>query len=528
MDNKCKLEIQELNKLNNNINNIDKINIIGDIHGDINILLDYLKKQNILDYNYEYYKRLNRYNKYYYFIYDNTYQTYLLKIYNDKINENDKFNYDIPLILNENTYNNLNDYILLNDEDDEQTENDNNYIIVIKFNKEYINKLKNIAFIFLGDIADTHYVIDTLSIDYDKLYKKNRFKCKYNNDVGCYHILFILKKLFDTELLLNNNKIILLYGNHELYASLYDLSNKKIYNNLTDGYLLSVFHYLITPFELSKLCYREYEKLELYIDDVYVYFDKYNKYFIEKYNKRRNYLLYNYSKFNFIISINTTILLSHNLLYQNILLKMYDVLKKNNIINDNNNNSLIQVLESIFKYLLHKNKYSYKYDDCLNQNYYKQFMNLLIKLSEDRVYDDNKENPFILCNIDNFNNIDKFNEKYCNNNIHIIGHIPQYYKNNLRNNFINYDDINNVLPNNGNYKPIYLSNDNVNNINSKQNNQFDLTEYFKNYKAYNYTNYYIYFLDYHLSNSFYDAFDENKKYYLEIDYNNHLRKLIPF
>ena len=258
MDNKCKLEIQELNKLNNNINNIDKINIIGDIHGDINILLDYLKKQNILDYNYEYYKRLNRYNKYYYFIYDNTYQTYLLKIYNDKINENDKFNYDIPLILNENTYNNLNDYILLNDEDDEQTENDNNYIIVIKFNKEYINKLKNIAFIFLGDIADTHYVIDTLSIDYDKLYKKNRFKCKYNNDVGCYHILFILKKLFNTELLLNNNKIILLYGNHELYASLYDLSNKKIYNNLTDGYLLSVFHYLIKPFELSKLCYREY------------------------------------------------------------------------------------------------------------------------------------------------------------------------------------------------------------------------------------------------------------------------------
>lgn len=486
------INILKLNDLQNDINNIDNINIIGDIHGDIIVLLKFLENLNLIHYEIEYYT-INSFNKlnnnlnnnkiYYHFKYDDnnnnsTYNLYYHTQFNtDILTSIDKINVEFPLIINYNSYFDLN-----NNDDILPNFCSNRNIIKIYFNFDIINSLKNNVIVILGDIIDTHYYNN---VNKNKL-NNNRFIIDnspyklfiYNNDIGCYHILFILKYFYEFNIN-NNNRLILLYGNHEYNATIdddnyiYDKNkyiNDEKFRNVIDAYI----YYLISPIELKEILNNKV--------NIYVYYN-------QKREMRKNYLLNNINNFNFIISINKKILISHNLIYQKILNNLIKSLKLNNI----NDFVLIQILESIFKYLLNTKRF---HPNFINNN--NDIYNKFTLLINDRL---NNNNLGINCSLNN-----DFNS--CNNIIHIIGHIPQYNINyNLYN---NYDNINIQLKNYDKYKASFYNIDDN--------------------KLYEYNNYFIYFNDLHLSLSFDDNFDINKYYFLNIKNinNNYVRKYIKF
>lgn len=500
----CILQIKELNDLNIYFNNITNIKVIGDIHGDLDILLNYLHHLRFIN-----------------VFRDNATEEIKRNsiIYEDYA-KNISFNYhnNKNLLLYENIYDTVNFT--------------NNYYIV--FNNDIINSIQtNTAFIFLGDICDTHYTYNTI-INPDINIQNTIF----NNDIGCYQLLFILKTIIEEN---NTNHLILLFGNHEfnsindnpikdeykndLYKYIdYNRINlfkndpreeiKKWINSINDWYnnkltdihkndffsIYSYMFYMITPKDYVNISNnynyskqnRDYNmKLYIKIYDI----------FKRRYNIRKSFLLSNKNNFNYIVSFNNRIIISHNFLYQNIINKLINYYLNSNNSNIQNNHIISQILESIFKYLLIK-IYNNDYE-CLktNNNIQKYFTYLI----NEKI----KNNKFIICDI-NKENINNIQNNTCQNKVHIIGHIPQTYNKD--------ENINNInqIPLNNNNIPIIIPQY----INEQQ--------YIQNYQ-----DFYIYMIDFHLSKSFeifYNNNDNNNKYYLEININgdNISRQFIKF
>lgn len=516
-DDKCILQITSLNDLKMNFNYINNIKVIGDIHGDLDVLLLYLKKLNLINYN-KYkatFKRDVNFNN-------------IMNNFNNiikNINENNLTN--LNLYINENSYIN-------------SIELNNNYYD-IEFNINEINNLNNTALVFLGDICDTHYydMYGYTNITHNKNGLISFINDSiYNNDYGCYQVLFILKKLIELK---DNNKLIILFGNHEFNVFLdNNISLDDLIRDNKQNYARTWLYYIISPKEILLILnhywdndtdfqnfinepgfinfinkYDELEKERIKYYN-YLYYNLLNLY-NEKKTKRKEIILNNINNFNYIVSFNK-ILISHNFLYQEIINRIITNLINNKV--NISNKSIVDILESIFKYLLTKK-------DCKLTTTYKDSINLINNLISHRLGLGN--NDFqkygILCNftIDENNNY-IVHDNSCNDQIHIIGHIPQC-RNKIqnKNNSIYDKTTSNKIDDKcneykENYSPKYM--------NFIQNNLLQ------------YHNYYIYMIDYHLSDSFnypnnennkYHS-DNNDKYYLNININeqNITKEFIKF
>lgn len=495
-----------INDLHYNINNIKDIHIIGDIHGDITVLLDFLKKIDLV--NWEYLKNIQpndiiNQDYYYYKLENDTYKENIIFLENNSYNlyhhmangqENkidikdiDKSK-DFTLYIGLNSYYNIFQNNIIYNGNNIEYNNNNMYKITFKLNN--INKLNNSALVFLGDIVDTHYlnkdVLDKY-YNYNKInvyYDMNEETVKetvkgavskellYNNDVGCFHILFILKNIIEYNYD-KNNKLIILFGNHELNATVlnYLFKNESSY-----------WYYAITA----------YEKEEFQLEFQTLYNIK---------NKiRKDYIIKNSSLFNIIISINKKILLSHNFIYQIPFNNLITVLK-NKQINIPDETKMINILEVIFRYVLHKineiDKYSKRNIPELIMTLYQLFNVLQPKQKVRNLYGlpEIHTNP-IICN-NSLKELTELNENSCNYITHIVGHMTQKYDTDYRDNLNKNKNISNVPKNSFDYKPKYEDKQNA---------------------LMSYNDFYLYFMDYHLSASFYnlDENDNNKYYYLHI------------
>lgn len=502
---------KHLNNLQYNIYNIDDINIIGDIHGDITVLLDFLKKINLVEWSYlndikpediidsdYYYYKLGKENINFNDALNGiTNNKYILchhykrgeKNYVDKENVKVDNTKDFILYIGENSYYNLfiNNIIY----DTNYVTYDNSNMYKIKFNINKINKLKNTALVFLGDIVDTHYSpkykLDIFYIrnhknqnPYYSIYKGTVTEdMLYNNDVGCFHILFILKDIIDH--LDNNNKLIILFGNHELNATILNYKYKN-----SESY----YYYAISQHELN-----DFTPIINNIETLYKIKNKI----------RRDYIVNNEGLFNIIVSINKKILVSHNFIYQIPFNNIINLIKSKVInpsnkerINLSNETTVIEILECIFRYLLHKindiDKLIYdqhQQPTTFNESmlYYLDSLFNVYRLDSQKT--DHKK---ILCN-NNMLELNNLNENSCQNNAHIVGHMPQNFAENAREALNTNKELHNIPVD---YKSGFARNS-------------ILTEY---------NNFYLYFMDYHLSASFYNIDniknDHDKYYYLHI------------
>lgn len=522
INSECILQIKELNNLNIYFNNITNIKIIGDIHGDLDILLNYLHHLGFINIY-----RENDVN--------NNIRISSI-IYEDYV-KNISFNYhnnNNNLLLYENVYDTVHFH--------------NNYYI--EFNHNNIEQIQNnTAFVFLGDICDTHY--SYIHQDIKPIDIENSI---YNNDIACYQLLFILKTIIEEK---NNNHLILLFGNHEFNAiknipiiNINNINNifyycqyqrmkliKKIINNIIKQNqtielerLNNIYNDLDTKYKYDEfkqyLTTKSKNKIDIYNyitnnmfnmippkdkrildndnnNEVDVFKILYNT-FKRRFNIRKSFLLSNKNNFNYIVSFNNCIIMSHNFLYQNIINELIN--NSLNIHNSNiqNRHIISQILESIFKYLLTK-IYNNDYE-CLTNNNISLIQKNFDQLIKERLNTNNN----IICDI-NKEDINNIQKNTCENKVHVIGHMPQDYTNKSRDNF-GINDINNMPINNNNnlqYKPkfiINLSDPNITQI---------------------YNNFYIYMIDFHLSKSFneYYPHDLNNKYYLEININGNDNKI---
>lgn len=554
--NRIKDEINDL--LDNNIghiNNINKIISLGDLHGDMEILLKFLKKIGLIDYKELDYKELdyNKIDKYYYhYIYDNN-NNCILYLYNEYNNTNNIINYDkiynYPLYIKKCSYYNI-------DENEFNSNNDYNNYYKIIFNINNLKEYKNTLFVLLGDITDSHYE----KHDFNYKYRKSI----YVNDIGCYQIVLFLKNLINKISNENNmnTQLRILFGNHEFYelfrnadefiSAIEDLNNDNKYEGLNNilfpnkEYTINGFVYTLDDEE-----YKEYQK--------YIIKDEKNnligfkpefktskiKNILNlKFKRRKNIILNNLKDIDFIIIVNNQILLSHTFLFKKYIIDLKKIISKTDD-NDKyylqNNTEIDEVilLNILSKYILHKLK-----NNQINKNEINDDNNIIISLFNilngrnplPYKYIDkqtNKKNNelypnSILCNANNYNNINEnFINTSCQNKIHIVGHMPQFNIN--RQKYINEDNIKNVpIYNDIEYlhKPYFTFNKNINQNTNKINS----------ITAIPYDKFYLYYNDNHLSLSFSDNKDDYEKdldhyYYLElnIDNNNNItRRLIQF
>lgn len=499
-----------INDLHYNINNIKDIHIIGDIHGDITVLLDFLKKidlvnweyleniqpNDIINQDYYFYKLENDTDKEnIIFLGNNSYNIYhhMINGQENKVNIEDiDKSKDFTLYIGLNSYYNIFQNNIIYNGEMIEYKNNNMYKITFKLNN--INNLNNSALVFLGDIVDTHYldkkVLDAYYVKKNVYHDTNEGTVSkellYNNDVGCFHILFILKNIIENNA--KNSKLIILFGNHELNATVlnYLFKNQPSY-----------WYYAITT----------YEKEEFPFD-----FDFETLYNIK--NKiRKDYIIKNSSLFNIIVSINQKILLSHNFIYQIPFNNLINILKSKQI-DIPDETKMINILEVIFRYVLHKINEIDKYRKTdkygrINMPELIKTLHLLFNESQPRGFY-SQSNP-IICN-NSLKDLRELNENSCKFITHIVGHMTQKYNTNYRDNLNNNKDISNVPKNSFDYKPIYKDNQDALML---------------------YNNFYLYFMDYHLSASFYnlDENDNNKYYYLHIiidDDNKINREFIQF
>ncbi len=150
--------------------NIDKIYVLGDIHGDLNKFLSFLKSIKII--------KSSSFPKYY-------------DVYKQCKNGEDikKLNEDI--------------------------------IDYIEFDNEYLTSLKNICIVQLGDITDGHLsckMLDNSDFDYSKV--------KYiNNDIAIYAVINAIMKKFKE--LKHNCHFVLILGNHDIENIFNNIYNRN-------------------------------------------------------------------------------------------------------------------------------------------------------------------------------------------------------------------------------------------------------------------------------------------------------------
>ena len=544
-------EIKDLldNKENiGHINNIQKIITLGDLHADMEILLKFLSKIELITYQeitYNEFINYNNNNNYYYYKYDNNYKCNLY-LNNNNITYDDIIN-NYPLFINKRSYYNI-------DEDNIKYDRyDYNNLYKINFNIEKIKLYKNTVFVLLGDITDSHFE------KHDFNYKSRQFM--YVNDIGCYQIVLFLKHLIKK---VSNNynlniQLRILFGNHEFYELFRDskefIDAIKHFNN--NKQYTGLYYTLFPNKEYTKngfvytLDDNEYNKYMEYVDKDNNFINNFEESEIYKiidlkFKRRKNIILDNLKDFDFIIIINNQILLSHTFLFKNFIIELKKIISntKDNddyYLHNNKDFDEVKLLNILSKYVLHKLKNN-NHNNNSNNNTYNKIVNNLFNILNSRnpnpykynIYNEGKKQTIkelypesILCNADNYNNIDNnYVNNSCKNKIHIVGHMPQFKIN--RNNYTQEDNINNVpIYDNIEYlhKPYYIFDKNINKETKKINSITSIP----------YNEFYLYYNDNHLSLSFSDNKDDFEKdldhyYYLEIniDNNNITRKLIQF
>ena len=375
------------------IDNIKNIIALGDLHADLEILLDFLKHLNIISVNKVNNNDIDKSKNYYYYKYNNNDETELY-FYNYLNNTNtliNNFNKELynnnntnNLIINERSYFNFDEKKINNDE----FENYYHYYIIFDINK--IKEYNNTLFVILGDITDSHYEIR----DYN-------YKSMYINDIGCYQLLLFLKRLikFNNENITNSlTDLRILFGNHEFYElfrtpkDFINEINKFIINNKINKEISD----LITLINNNKF----YETFKTPED------------FINKINK-------------FIINDNNKILFDNNKLNELYKSPKEDIINEINkiIINNNKRTELEEILFpdlqytiNGFIYTLDHNEFE-EYDNIVKVNNVNQIdeeiINKLRNSNVKKILDKkfNRRRNIILNNLNNIDFIIMVNKK---------------------------------------------------------------------------------------------------------------------
>lgn len=295
-------------------NDIKKSYIIGDLHGDLKILLNFLKSINLITTFNE--KIINDYD-----------------IYKEFRNQNLKPKKIIKKI-----------FKLFDD----------NYFFTLS-NKDYlINNFNNTCLIQLGDIMDTHNVINFY-------FKENNL---INNDIFIY-LIFAYIDIYFNKLNIENFNLILLVGNHDfehIIKFLYPKNYNDIKDLINDGFD-DWLNYILNYDEI----YKKNDIITSIIDnktryDNIIYKFNFRYQIIKKLNIYKNTYL--------IAKINNNSYYSHTLLFFETINKLLDYKLKLYVFENN----IISILNNIYFKIIWI--YTKKNNDGLiKKKYFSQFLN---------------------------------------------------------------------------------------------------------------------------------------------------------